>query len=128
MADFLDVKREYFQPRMNGGGGGITGGGSVSVGSRPNFIQVEGEGHNLDESTVSILSNSVEGGGVLGTAAAQTSSGHGLAVPSSAARNKSSDMSIASESIMSINGGKKKKKRKKVAAKAAFQRRLLDDL
>jgi len=115
MAEFLDVKREYFQPRITSTNGhGHGGGSSASVGSRPNVIQIEGEDSNFDGSTVSILSNS---------AAGKTNSSEGQDQD----LVKSSDMSIASQSILS-GVGKKKKKRKKVAAKSAFERRLMDDL
>ncbi len=114
MAEFLDVKREYFQPRVT-----TIGGSSISVGSRPNVIQIEGEENNFDGSTVSVLSNSAAE--VASSTGLRTGSGEGIGLA------KSSDRSIASQSFMS-GVGKKKKRRKKVAAKSAFERRLLDDL
>lgn len=149
MADFLDVKREYFQPkRLNSGimnhitGNNSTGGGfSVSAGSKPSVIRVDsgggsgggGEGNHLDESTVSILSNSADGKAVVvAGGGAGGSSLHGATssqAANSATGNKSAE-SLASGpgSVVSGLGGKKKKKRKKLAAKSAYQRRLMEGI
>ncbi len=168
MADFLNVKRDYFHPNVGlnhqrnnngvvvvsgrGGGGGAVGSGSASasasIGSRPNVIHVEGgggnsnDGHQPDESTVSILSNSADGatgeGGI--DTGSGSNQGGGEVIPTSSSliatdnigMLKSCDVSVTSDGMLSGVGigigGKKKKKRKKVAAKSAFERRLLDDL
>ena len=139
MAEFLDLKREYFQPRLIGPGGGGTGAVSVTS-SKPNVIQVEGA-MMMDESSLSMLSNSADGGGNNGGGVAQgeASSGQlsgggsgGVGGGGGANKSTTGDMSVTSESgVLSTNGlasGKKKKKRKKVVAKSAYQRGLMDDL
>ena len=155
MADFLNVKREYFQPkRLNSGimnhitgGNNSTGGGfSVSAGSRPSVIRVEsnggggngglgGEGNHLDGSNVSILSNSVDGRGVAtvggGGGGGSVNGATGSQAANSGSENRSLERSLE-RSIASGPGGSlvsglggKKKKKRKKLAAKSAYQRRL---
>ena len=162
MAEFLDVKREYFtnhnsgdykQQKEQAGGTGtrnrsrlVGGGESVGSGSRPTVIhvdgkqQVEGNEHILDESTISVLSNS-QGG----MTSSLNNTPQRQVITGAAVETRSPDLSVTSEVLSGVgdevdfggNGGavevgrkktKRRRRRRQVAAKSAFERRFLDDL
>jgi len=177
VAEFLNIKREYFQSRNSMtmttttmmtsnnhyavGSGGFGASSSVSLPStisKPKVIlttlssststnnnnndnhgkeaeesqqhrqEREGDMNCLDESTISLLSNSVDESGITPAVDTLTTEAKTLVsskhnTNTSDKRNTSGNLSLSGSRVVS---GKKKKRR--VAAKAAFQRRLMDDL